>query len=297
MLGLLMIVLLMLVLFLCVALTLWRVLRIEVTIVPEEERLVIYQFGHFHRIAGPGPVWLWRGWERVERRINVRDQPRTVTLPFVYMYDIPIRFTLDCWYRIDPQQAANGDAAMLKQFVCFDDAERHDQMAVRVYDLFVKHVTALMQRHELPPNPSLLDKLLPILPGQPPCEHMLRTIQPELASALRRLGIVFNTEQPLTITGLYMPPSVVKLLDRNRMMQTLQQQLPGLTAETLLQAASADDGRPLENRQRFIFENGSDYEPVELESDENGSRVHIGHIKHRNIPAERRQRRQQEPMG
>jgi len=273
-----------------IAIVLWRAISIQLVTVPAEERWVIYRFGRFHRLAGPGLVWIWRRCERVERRVNVRDQPHSITLPFLYIYDIPIRFTLDCWYRIDPQEAADGDIAALRRFVQFNDDERHNQTVVRLYDLFVKHMTALMQQHELPSEPSLTDRLLPVLPGQPQCVQLLRDVQHELTGTLRRLGIVLNPEMPITITHFYISSNVVKLLDRNRMVQALQQQLPSLSEGMLLQAASADDGRPVENIQRLIFENEFEDMPVALEMGENGVQTRIPVAGHRNIPEQRRRR-------
>jgi len=283
--------LLILAMFVFVLLTLWRVLSLEFKTVPEEERLVIYRLGRFHRLAGPGLIGIWRRWERIERTLQVRDQPHSVTLVYLYIYDIPFGYTMTCWYRIDPEEAANGNPAVLRKLVQFDDDERHQQFAVKLRELFVKHVATLQRQHRLPGEPSILDKLLPILPGQPEYQQLLETVQRELSDVLQPIGLIPNGSHSIASTNLHIPPSVLKLLDRNRMMQTLQRQLPHLSEEMVLQAASADDGMALHTVRKFIFEHANEEQAsVEWESVEDGVRLHMQDVGHRNIPDAQRRR-------
>jgi hypothetical protein len=75
-------------------------------VIPQEERAVIYRFGRFQRLVGPGIVMLTR-LEREVQRINVRSEfgeYRTNT--YYFINGVPFNYTVSFWRRYDLVAAA-----------------------------------------------------------------------------------------------------------------------------------------------------------------------------------------------
>src|SRR6059058_5272766 len=117
------------------------IFRIQMRIVPEEERLVIHRLGRFNRIAGPGPVFILNRIETVVRTIRVRDQPANYATQGLFMYDIPFGFTLNFWRSFDLQSAAGQDQETLAKLAQFDDDERNKMIQTKVREALVHSVT------------------------------------------------------------------------------------------------------------------------------------------------------------
>lgn len=228
--------------------------RPKVEIVPEEERLVIYRFGKFSRIVGPGPVWMQRRVERIERRLKVRSEPHFLKFNDLYAYDIPLGYTLSLWYRLDPVAAANGDQQMLRQLAQFESAECEENIRIRIHDLLIKHIAEFLDKHSLPNKPTVLDKLLPFCPGQPACDEILNKIRRELPEVLRSFGAVWNPTQPLAIKDFHLGPSIIQLLDRDRVIQNFLQRIPNSDPDLLTQATVALEGVPTQSLSKIVVE-------------------------------------------
>lgn len=228
--------------------------RPKIEIVPEEERLVIYRFGKFSRIAGPGPVWIQRSVDRIERRLKVRNEPHFLKFNGLYAYDIPLGYTLSLWYRLDPQAAANGDKQMLRQLAQFESEEAEENIRIRIHDLFIRHIAEFLERHTLPNKPTVLDKLIPFCPGQPACDEILNKIRRELPEVLRSFGAVWNPNQPIAIKDFHLAPNIVQLLDRDRVMQNLLQRIPHGDPDLLTQATIAIEGIPTSSLSKIVVE-------------------------------------------
>ncbi len=228
--------------------------RPKVEIVPEEERLVIYRFGKFSRIAGPGPVWIQRNVDQIERRLKVRNEPHFLKFNGLYAYDIPLGYTLSVWYRLDPLAAANGNQQMLRQLAQFGSEECEENIRIRIHDLFIKHIAEFLERHSLPNKPTVLDKLIPFCPGQPACDEILAKIRRELPEVLRSFGAVWNPGQPIAIKDFHLSPSIIQLLERDRVMESFQQRMPNSDPDLLTQATVALEGVPTQSLSKIVVE-------------------------------------------
>lgn len=240
---------------LCIAVIfgLWST-RPKMEIIPEEERVVIYRFGKFSRVAGPGPVWMQRSIDQIERRLKVRNEPHFLKFNGLYAYDIPLGYTLSLWYRLDPVAAANGDQQMLRQLAQFESAECEENIRIRIHDLFIKHIADFLDRHSLPSKPTVLDKLIPFCPGQPACDEILNKIRRELPEVLRSFGAVWNPAQPIAIKDFHLGASIVQLLDRDRVMENFLQRVPNGDPDLLAQATIALEGIPTQSLSKIVVE-------------------------------------------
>lgn len=265
--------------------SLWAT-RPRLQIVPEEKRLVIYRFGKFARIAGPGQVWVRRRIDQVERTLDVREQPHYLRFTGLYAYDIPIGYTLSLWYKLDPQAAANGDQHMLRKLAQFDSKECDENIRIRIHDLFIKHIAETMSRHQLPAQPTTLDKLIPFCPGQQQCNETLSKIRSELPEVLRSFGAIMNPDQPIAIKDFHLSNSIIQLLDRDRVIDDFLPKIPVGEPDLLTQAALALEGMSPQNMRKIIFEYEtplqlSHIDTLRTKDPPTGQQAQAGH---RNIP-------------
>lgn len=245
--------------------TLWLV-RPQLYIVDEEERLVIYRFGQFKSFDGPGRVWIMRRIERVARTIVVREQPHQMRIEGLYAYDIPLGYTLNIWYKLDPEIATGGDRHRLRKLAQFDNVECEENIRTRIHDLFVYHISEYLRTSQLPKSATVLEKLVPFAPGQTGCEQIIARIQEKLPDILRSFGAVLCQTQPLTIQKFHLTPSIIKLLDRERVLASLQYRMPNSDQDMLAQAAIALEGISLPSILRKIVVDQPDSTSMPLHS-------------------------------
>jgi tetratricopeptide (TPR) repeat protein len=220
-------------------------------IVKEEERAVIYRRGRFHRIDGPGWVFL-RPFETVQRMLLVRDQPRTASVAQLFLYGIPIGFTLSFWARVDPVAAAGGDAVRLKDMAMFEDYERDQQVDLKIRDSFVHRVSELEKNRPLSNHATIIDKIIPILPGSPECDWLLNQVRGDLTRTLPLVGVFLNTRHPITLNGIIAPKEMIEGFSRGRMQELLRLYFPKLPADRLAQMVESIEG--LETMGRYDFD-------------------------------------------
>ena len=207
--------------------------------VPQEKRLVIYRAGHYHGIAGPGPVILWRRIDTEERTINVREQPTTYTVDNLFIYGVPIALTFSIWSAFDPVQAAGDDHAAQMRLVVFSEYERQSQVILALRNILVQELGAIEQTYPLPAQATMGDRILPIIPGLPVCNRMLENLRNSPA-------------------GRHAPPeSVSKGFDRERVMSFLRPQFPNLPDDVLAQLYTSIEKLDLPTLQRFVVQNES----------------------------------------
>lgn len=223
--------------------------------VPQEKRLVIYRAGHYHGIAGPGPVILWRRIDTEERTINVREQPTTYTVDNLFIYGVPIGLTFSIWSAFEPVQATGNDRDQLIRLVVFSDHERQSQVLLMLRNILVQELGAIELAHPLPATASIGEKLLPIIPGLPICNGMLERTRTRLQTDMRTIGFVLNPARPILITGLKPPESVSKGFDRERVLSFLRPQFPNLPDDVLAQLYTSIEKLDLPTLQRFVVQN------------------------------------------
>lgn len=224
----------------------------KIQIVPEEERLVVYRLGRFHRVAGPGPVVLQRSLDEVKRTFSVRDEPHNVRVMGLFMNGVPFGYTLNLWYRSDLKAAASEDRARLLNLVQFNNEERERQVATKVREALVTSAAKIEKEYK-PAGNNFVHKLLPIIPGLPEFEALLAEVRQQLRMTLPLVGAVLNETQPITVTNIHLGNDIVSSFSRGRIAALLSETFPNLPPELLLQAVSSIEGIDMP-QQRVVFE-------------------------------------------
>lgn len=209
--------------------------------IPEEEQYIIYQQGLFKRIIGPGPVWVWEGFENIERKINVRNEPKDIVVNDLFVYDIPFGYKLNYWSCFEPTMFERSDPKLMAELVQFDENERHQQVMVKVRDALVNSIVKVQDAQETSPN-SLLSKILLIAPGLDGYKSIMQYVRDELSHTLPTIGIRLDPRQPITTTKLYLAPDIVGFLNRDRIFEQIEKTLPNLSSTERMQALSTIDG-------------------------------------------------------
>jgi hypothetical protein len=219
------------------------VLGLHIVQVREEQRLVIYRRGRFNRVDGPGWVRMTR-FETIERRLNVRDATKNFTVVGLFIFGVPIGFTLNFWLRTDLQRAAAGDFNVLRRLAMFTDGERDQQVAVEIMESFKRRIAEL-ERHkentgQMPGN--IVEQIIPILPGSPDCEELLGRVKGDLMRKLPSVGAVIDPSHPLIITSIIPPPEMLAGFSRGRILALLRLSLPQLPEDKLANMLAAIEG-------------------------------------------------------
>ncbi|MCB0143308.1 MAG: hypothetical protein KDE50_25650 [Caldilineaceae bacterium] len=225
-------------------------LQIKRYMVPQEERLVIYRWGHFRRFAGPGPVWVIQNfdYEQVMRTIHVREQDRNFVVPGLFSFDIPFGYTLNLWYRYDPVAAAQGDDVLLLELAQHSD-DRYTQIGVKLREALVHAIMTVQKETKelweqkqgekpsestvtLQPDStstqdveremSIIDKLMMVVPGMPSCERILDLVEVELAHVLPSIGVILNRQHRITVTRLDIAEDLIGSFSRDRIAKLLR---------------------------------------------------------------------------
>ncbi len=219
-------------------------LKPDIVTVPEEERVIIYRLGRFDRVAGPGLVLLSRDIDEIKRRFSTRNEPQNVAVDGLMMYGIPVGLTVNLWCRYDPVRAAGGDRDRLRELAQFSEAERYEQLAVRLREALVRHMNALEQRAPLPPTATVVDMIVPILPGVPTCVEILQGAQRDLVQTLPALGLYLDLDanHSPVITNLRLPEDMSKGFSRGRAAALLRMQLPDLPDSMMVHMLESIEG-------------------------------------------------------
>ena len=234
-------------------------------IVPQEERVVIYRRGKFHRLAGPGrvvlveqlPVWPTfelATYESVEKTINVRNEPGTFFVDNIYLYGIPFGYTINFWQYTDLEAAANSDRGTLASLAQFNNQERYEQTLIKVRQALIDSANLIQKRYPLQGQSTYIERLLPLFPGLPQCAEMLESFQKELAKTLPSVGVFVNQEHPFIITNVHFAPDIVDSFTRERTLKLLQNSLPDLSKETMVMMLSAIEGIDMPRIYQLLFD-------------------------------------------
>lgn len=219
---------------------------VNVIEVPQEERVVLYRFGEFSRLAGPGIVTL-AGYEREKQRINVRSEYGEYrTNGYYFINGVPFNYSISFWRRYDLHAAASGDTARLAELVQYTDDERRQHLVTKLHEAMYACVQVIQKKYPVPDKESdkatIAAKLLPILPGMPGCDELLAMVKTELLRTLPTVGVIMDTLHPLAITNVHVTPEVIDSFGRGRSLAMLREQLPDVSPDLLLQAFSAIAG-------------------------------------------------------
>lgn len=249
------------------------VLGLRYEVVKQEERLVIYRFGQFARIAGPGHVFYASRIESIERRINVREENKKITIDGVFIHGVPFGYTFDLWLRNDPQAAEARSGRPLSELAQFDDRERFAQTKVAIKNALLESIGNVEQQYPLPPNAPFVAKLLPIFPGQPAFEALIKTLREKLENSLPEIGVLAAVGRPISVINISLDKQSVDGFNQGRAITLLREALPDLRSDQLLEMVAKVNGIDL-NYQRLQLDRGADVD-FSFEDEENGSRTRV----------------------
>jgi hypothetical protein len=229
---------------------------LQLHVVPEEKRLVIYRLGRFQRVAGPGLVPTW-GTDTIEREINARNEPHNLRVENVFMKGVSFGYTLNMWLRTDLAAAADGNRELLRELALFSDREREQQISVKLREALVRVAARIENSYQLKPDAKLFEKLLPILPGLPLCEELIEGLRKELKETLPTIGVMLSDNHPIAISALHLSPAVLNGFKQGHIATLLREQYPDLASERILRAVGTIEGIDLQEQRVILDGNGN----------------------------------------
>ncbi len=260
-----------------------KLLSTMTQVVPQEKRLVIYQLGRFNRVAGPGPVQVMPVLEKVVDTIEVRDHPLELTVSGIFAFGVPNDLTLNLWCGSDLVKATDNDREKLAQLVQISQAERRQQVQVKMREALVRQIADLQERMSLPDKATLMERIVALAPGSPRHNELLKRLKYDLSRILPSVGVVLNMDHPIVLTGRNISDEIVDAIKRQRGREMdsewlmkyaneLRRQFPGISNATLAQMLLSIEGVDVGNIQRLFLEQeeGTQTE-VEFEMSGDGS--------------------------
>jgi hypothetical protein len=246
-------------------------------IVPHDRRLGIYRMGRFHRVAGPGPVMVLPGLEQVAREFRVRNEPLTVTVDGLFPFGVPVNMTLNLWCRFDLAAASREDHNKLADLVHLANAERHQQVRVKVREAVIRQIANLESRRPVPDDASILDRVMALGLGTPRYNELLDAVKEDLNYILPSVGAILDLTQPVTLTKRDISTEIIDAAKRRRSraidsewltgyVDEIRQRYPDLSSELLFQILSALDGVDTGQLHRLLLDSdASGQQEVEYE--------------------------------
>lgn len=253
----------------------WWFLKPKLHEIPEEERYIIYEQGLFKRIVGPGPVWIWEGFENVERKIQGRNEPKNIVLNDLFIYDIPFGYKLNFWSRFNPTMLRDSDPTLMAELVQLNENERHQQIMVKVRAAVVNSIVQVQSAQAKTPD-SLIGKVLLIVPGLDGYNEIMEHIRAELANTLLTIGTQLDQRQPITVPKLYLNPGIVNILNRERIAEHIEKIIPDLSNAETIQILSTVEGltiSPMYNISSADLAAGNAQAELDIRQRENGAEV------------------------
>jgi hypothetical protein len=254
--------------------------RVRFYEIPEEERWVIYRLGRFNRVAGPGWTFIPSRLERIVKKFNVRPQPKIISVYDLFMYGTPFGYSLSFWVRTDLLAAAKKMRAenevledALTRLALFSDAEIHQELAIKAKKALQDTLGKYERENPLPKNADFVQTLLPVIPGLPTCDRLLKEVRVQLENTLPSIGVFFDNLHPLTIISLLLGDDIISSFRQGRMGRIIREQFPNLTdQEIMLVIENAIGGTPFEQRIHLDGP-GTAAASVELRDDDNNRRI------------------------
>jgi hypothetical protein len=253
----------------------WRV-----EIVDEKKRLAIYRLGRFHRIAGPGPVLIIQPLDRRVEEFDIAERPRAIMARGIFLQDQPMRLVLNLRYAFDPQGTISQDRNRLIDTFEMSAGEREQQVEIRIGEALHQQIQRVMKRYPLPENPSIIDKLMPVLPGTEQRSWLLQQLRLVLPAMIRPLGFRLSQTEPILITDIYPPDDVLQAFQERRSLDlivgSLRQSFPDLSEKLLVQMFSAIRGlEGFDTKIWELYQEGSARVSVR---EKDGDAMYIGEV-------------------
>jgi len=246
------------------------------SVVPQEKRKVVYRWGKFHRVVGPGIVRIYPRLDTIEKTIEVRDHPVSVPVEGIFAYGVPNGFTFNFTCRIDPVTAAAGDKQELTRLVLMRESERQEQLPVKVRDAVVDQVAELQQSMPLPAGANTFDGVVALAPGSERYNLLLQGVADRLEKELPKIGIILNTGQKITIMRRILPDDLISDLQTKRgidvrgdalmrYVQQLRQGIPDVSPAVLSTILGSIPGVDMSHVSPLLIESSGGNQRLESE--------------------------------
>jgi hypothetical protein len=234
------------------------VLGVRVRIMRQRERLVVYRLGRLHRIIGPGIVWWYALVDREVSEIEIQEEPFTPFVDGVLVNGVPVNLTLNLWFAFNPAQAIGPgrdqkERERLVDLFHLPVAQREEQALVHVREQLSRQLAVLAGKYPLPPGATVIDQLMPVFPGTPQRDELMKNLHAALRGPLAEIGYVLS-DRTITVVQIYPPQDLLSAFSRNRIIEQLQQKLPELPDETVAQIIASIEGREQMNVQKLVWE-------------------------------------------
>lgn len=236
----------------------------QIKVIKEGTQVSIYYRGQFSRVAGPGWVPMVR-FETIEREFSVRNEPRYYSVDGLLFYAQPIGLTLSFYSQFDPQRAAGKDKDLLRRLVMFSDDEREQQVEHAIRATMISRLGAMERRKPLPPKATVVDRILPLLPGTPDCNALLAEVRKDLEPQLRAFGVFIDPAKPFMLTEIMPPADLIKTFSAGRVIDALRLKMPGAHDDVVLQTVAAIQGLDLAMRRDTYVLTGAAAQEAQLE--------------------------------
>jgi len=251
-------------------------------VIPQEQRYVIYRLGRFHRIAGPGPVQILPKLDKVVRTIEVRDHPTEITVPGIFAFGIPSELTLNVWYRTDLLEAAQGDKNRLARLVAISEAERRQQVEVKMREALTRQIAKLQAEKPLPDKASFTERMAALAPASPRYNDLIEGVKQELEGSLPTIGVILNKDHSIVLTRRTLSDEITKAIKRRqgreidsefltKYVDNLRAQFPGLSPTLLTQMLASIEGIDIGKVQRLFLDRENIDSEVEVEMSGEGN--------------------------
>jgi hypothetical protein len=243
----------------------YKMIAATTRVVPQEQQLVIYRLGRFHRVAGPGLVQVIPRLERVVRTIEVRDHPIEVTVTGIFAYGVPNDLTLNLWCSFDVVRAAGGDRARLAEFVQIRDDERRRQVEVKMREALVEQVAELQKWMPLPKGATTLEGVIALVPGSDRYNALMAGVKSRLEQTLPSVGVILDTSKNITLMGRGLSNEIIEAIQQKRSVDIsgkvlmdyaakLKQDFPAISDAVVAQILGSIPGVELGDFQRLRLE-------------------------------------------
>ncbi len=184
--------------------------------VEEGHEAVIYRLGRFHRIVGPGPVWLWPHVDEHHATLDVRQTKLTVLIRTFAGGGIPVTLRLSFHARLDLRRTAGQDFARLAELASWDEHERKEKLDDAVQHLVIRMVREYERRHPVSPHADVFTQLSHILTMTRQNDTLMVNIRRHLGRVIARFGYVLSEAEPCWMVLDSLPPTLIEAFDRAR---------------------------------------------------------------------------------
>jgi hypothetical protein len=184
--------------------------------VKEGHEAVIYRLGRFHRLAGPGPAWLWPYVDELHATLDVRQTKLTVLIRTFAGGGMPVTLRLSFHARLDLRRAAGQDFGRLAELASWDEEERKEKLDDAVQHLVIRMVREYERRHPVPHDADFLTQLAHILTMTRQNDALMVNIRRHLGRVIARSGYILSQAEPCWMVLDSLPPTLIEAFDRTR---------------------------------------------------------------------------------